>query len=150
MKFPRWLNSPLAATTGVLVGLSLIAIPLHQLTSAPPTAHVQTIEVDNTDTTPAWVNLKLLEPASSIRLTTPAGKSLWSIEQASAGNHETRINLPIHDGDLELVLEVTFTNRDKESAAFLSIAPDRLDRQTRHTIGSGNLVDLLTFNWPQP
>ncbi len=150
MKLPRLLNTPLAATAGVLVGLSLLAIPLHQLTSAQPELPPEIAKPSTSSTTPSWVTLKLLDPASTVQLRLPTGESLWTVEQISAGTHETQLELPITDGTLEVVLEIRLQNGTQETAAFITIAPDGLETQTGYAIGNGNLTELITFTWPNP
>lgn len=148
MKLPRLLNTPLAATAGVLVGLSLLAIPLHQLTSAPPVQPRVNVEPPSSSTTPSWVTLKLLETASAVKLSTTDGDLLWSLDESEPGDYETQVGLPIQDGKLELILEVNFEDKQKETVAILTILPDGLPTQSNHTlVGSGHLLDLLEFNW---
>jgi hypothetical protein len=71
----RWLASPLAGTAGVLVGLSLIAIPLRKLTSAPPLPAVRaaTAVVSATEI-PAVLRIKSLAAAKRLTLKPPMAR----------------------------------------------------------------------------
>lgn len=148
MKLPNLLTSPLAATAGVLAGLGLMAIPLRQLTSAPPMPAVKTPSADAVTAVPAWLTLKLLAPAKSVILKTATGQVLWELAETPAGDAETRIGIPLDEGELDVTLTVSFGDAPAETAVFLTIAPDGLEEQTRHAIGSGLIEEPLRFTWP--
>lgn len=146
MSLRMLLTSPLAATTAVLAGLALLAIPLRKLTSAPPVRMVE-IPPAATTSSPAWLTLKLLAPAKSIAVETATGTPLWKLAETPAGDLETRIPLPLQDGGLDLVLKADFSSHPAETAVFLTIAPDGLEEQSRHAIGRGRIEEPLTFSW---
>lgn len=147
MNLPKLFTSPLAATTGVLVGLAVLAIPMRRLTSAPPLP-VPSRSVSQASGVPAWLTLKLLAPANSVTVKTAVGELLWELEETPAGDVETEIVLPLDDHEVELTLTVEFSGNPVETAAFLTLAPDGLDEQTRHAIGSGRIEESLRFTWP--
>ena len=148
MKLPNFLTSPLAATAGVLAGLGLLAIPLHQLTSAPPMPAVKPPSAASTTTVPAWLTLKLLAPAKSVSLKTATGQVLWQLAETPAGDVETQAAIPIDHDELDVTLTVSFGGASAETAVFLTIAPDGFEEQTHHAIGSGLIEEPLRFIWP--
>jgi hypothetical protein len=148
VNFPKFLTSPLAATAGVIAGLAILAVPLRQVTSATPVAAPPSAEAPATTEVQAWLTLKLLAPADSVTLETATGKALWKLAETPAGDVETRISLPLQDDGLDLTLTVDFGDESDETAAFLTIAPDGLEAQTRHAIGSGLIEEPLDFTWP--
>lgn len=145
------LNSPLTGTLGVMVGLALLAIPLHRLTSSPPTpTPLPVAATAATDVgTPGLLRLKLLAPASHIRLTTPDGATLLELTEAAAGESEHDVMLPLHDGHLELTLEAEFAPNASDTAVFLTVMPDGREDQTRYLIGSGSVAGPLTYEWEE-
>ncbi len=147
MKPPRFLTSPLAATVGVLAGLGMMVIPLRQLTSAPPMPTVKPPAVSATTVVPAWLTLKLLAPAKSVMLKTAAGQVLWALAETPVGDVESQAGLPLDQGGLDLMLTVVFHEASSETAVFLTLAPDGLEEQTRHAIGSGRIEEPLRFTW---
>lgn len=148
MTLPKLLTSPLAATAGVLVGFVLLSIPLRQLTSAPPMPAVKAPAAATTAAVPAWLTLKLLAPAQSVRLATAAGQVLWALGETPAGDVETQADLLLDHEGLDLMLSIDFSGPPVETAAFLTIAPDGFEEQTRHAIGSGAIDEPLRFTWP--
>lgn len=148
MNFGKLLTSPLAATAGVLVGFALLAIPLRQLTSAAPARVITTPTENPAAAVPAWLTLKLLAPAKSVKLTSPAGKVLWELAETPAGDAETQAALPLDHGTLDLRLTVDFGDSRAETAVFLTLAPDGLEEQSRHAIGRGRIEETLRFSWP--
>ena len=62
--------SPLAGTGAVLVGLAVLAVPLHRLTSAPPVVATPVAQtpVSCVSTIPAVLRLKLLAPARKLSI----------------------------------------------------------------------------------
>jgi uncharacterized protein (DUF58 family) len=148
VKLPRLLTSPLAATAGVVAGLALLAVPLHQLTSAPQARSVPPPTAPAAREVPAWLTLKLLAPAKSVSLKSTSGRVLWEAADIAAGDVETQAALPIDRGELDLTLDADFGDNPAETAVFLTLAPDGLDEQTRHAIGRGRIEEALRFNWP--
>ncbi len=148
MSLPNFIRSPLAATAGVTLGMTLIAIPLRHLTSGAAAAAPQTPSVNTQVLTPAWISLRLLAPVKSATLQTNKGEVIWKLEASPAGEIEIRKALPLAKHRLELILQVEWTEPSAESAAFLSIAPDGLEQSTRYLIGSNTARELLTFTWP--
>jgi hypothetical protein len=145
------LNSPLTGTLGVMVGLALLAIPLHRLTSSPPTPTplpVATTAVTDAGT-PGLLRLKLLTPASRLRLTTPDGATLLELTEVAAGESEHDVIVPLHDGHLELTLEAEFGTSANDTAVFLTVMPDGREDQTRYLIGSGSVAEPLTYEWEE-
>lgn len=148
MKAPLILTSPLAATAGVLTGMALLALPLRQLTSTSPQAGQPiALAPDTRNIVPAWLTLKLLASAKSVSLKTPDGKSVWQLHETPAGDVETRLDLPLDSGGIDLTLSADFNDTTTETAMFLTIAPDGLEEQTRHAIGTGHLERSLGFSW---
>jgi hypothetical protein len=146
MKLPEALRSPLAATVGVVVGMLLLAIPLRHLTSKATHATIPSTHAA-THGTPAWLTLKLLAPAESVNLTTPDGKTVWSLTDVAAGETEIRKELPIEQNTLDLTLTIHFKPNTTETAAFLTIAPDQRDAITQYAFGKDVIHEPLTFNW---
>jgi hypothetical protein len=149
MNVLHWLQSPLAGTAGVLTALGLLAIPLRHLTSATPVnlpqqaASMPAVGV----ATPAVLRLKLLARASRIRITTADAKVLLDLSNIAAGESEHDALLPLHDGNLDLVLEADLGAGSADTAVFLTIMPDAYEGQTRYVIGSGVLDEALHYNW---
>lgn len=148
MNPPKFLTSPLAATAGVLVGLALLAIPLRQITTAPPVPAVTASAAPSATIVPAWLTLKLLAPVKSVSLQTAAGQMLWELAETPAGDVETEAVIPLDHGGLDLTLSADFGDHPAETAVFLTVAPDGLEEQTRHAIGSGHIEEPLRFTWP--
>jgi len=148
MNLPKFIRSPLAATAGVVLGMTLIAIPLRQLTSAAAAAAPQAPSVDPQALTPAWISLRLLAPVKSATLQTSNGEVIWKLDAIPADEIEIRKALPLVKHRLELILNVEWVEPTAESAAFLSIAPDGLEQSTQYLIGSNTARGLLTFTWP--
>ncbi len=146
MSAKRWLASPLAGTAGVLAGLLLIAIPLRQLTSAPPAPPSAPQEPSLTEI-PAVLRVKLLAPANRLLVKTPDGAVLLDIPQPPAGESEHDAVLPIADGGLDLVLSAEFGNSPEETAVFLTVMPDGREEQTRYITGNGLLEETLSYDW---
>lgn len=147
MILPQPLRTPLVATAIVVGGLLVLAIPLHQLTTAKAAALRPAPPPQQANHTPAWLTLKLLTPADAITLATTDGTILWSLGPSAAGDHETHLELPVTDGHTELVLDVQRPDHAPESAAFLTIAPDGMNERQAHALGSGTIRELLNFDW---
>ena len=147
MKLPKLLTSPLAATAGVLVGLALLAVPLRQITSTAPLAAPAVADVSSTSALPAWLTLKLLAPAKSVTVKTADGQVIWKLGETPAGDLDSQATLPLDHGVADLTLDLDFGGDPAETAVFLTIAPDGLEEQTRHAIGSGRIEEPLRFNW---
>lgn len=148
MKLPKLLTSPLAATAGVLVGLALLAVPLRHITSAAPMAAPPAAEASSTSALPAWLTLKLLAPAKSVTVKTTDGQVIWKLGETPAGDLNTQATLALDHGGVDLTLDLDFGGAAAETAVFLTIAPDGLEEQTRHAIGSGRIEEPLRFTWP--
>jgi hypothetical protein len=146
MSAKRWLGSPLAGTAGVLAGLCLIAIPLRQLTSAPPVKPSARPEPSLTEIQ-AVLRVKLLTPAKRLLVKTPNGKILLDMPQPPEGESEHDAVLPIDDDGLDLALSADFGDSPAETAVFLTVMPDGLEDQTRYATGSGLLEETLRFEW---
>lgn len=148
MRLPKFIRSPLAATAGVVLGMTLIAIPLRHLTSGAAAAAPQAPSINTQALTPAWISLRLLAPVKSAALQTSNGEVIWKLDAIPADEIEIRKPLPLVKHRLELILNVEWAEPSAESAAFLSIEPDGLEQSTRYLIGSGSARELLTFTWP--
>lgn len=146
MSAKRWLGSPLVGTAGVFAGLCLIALPLRQLTSAPPTSTAVTQETSIAEIH-AVLRIKLLAPAKSLLVKTAGGVVLLEMREPTAGESEHDAALPLDHGSLDLVLSADFGDSDAETAVFLTLMPDGLEEQTRYTTGSGLLEETLIFEW---
>jgi hypothetical protein len=83
-----------------------------------------------------------------VKLETPGGKVLWKLNGVPAGDTDTRIPVPLEDGELDVTLEVRFGHPAGDTAVFLTIAPDGLEEETRYAIGSEHVEEPLTFSWP--
>lgn len=148
MNLRKLLTSPLSATAGVIAGLALLAIPMRQLTSAPPMSVPTAAPTQASDVVRTWVKLKLLTPARSVTLSNPAGDVIWKLAETPAGDVETDTGIQLADGTLDLTLNVDFGDHAGETAVFLTLLPDGLEEQTRHAIGSGSFDESLHFSWP--
>jgi len=148
MNLRKLITSPLSATAGVIAGLALLAIPMRQLTSAPPVPVPSAAPTAASDVVRTWVKLKLLTPATSVTLGNPAGDVIWELTETPAGDVETDIGIQLVDGTLDLTLRIEFGDQAGETAVFLTLLPDGLEEQTRHAIGSGSLDESLHFSWP--
>lgn len=148
MRVPRWLASPLTGTAGVLVALSLLAIPLRKLTSDTPVPAARTVPaVVSLTEIPAVLRLKLLTPASRITLKTADGKVLLAQEALAAGESEHDAVIPFGGQVAELTLTADFGDAGSESAVFLTVMPDGFEDQTRYAIGSGVIEETLRYDW---
>jgi hypothetical protein len=148
MNMRKILTSPLSATAGVIAGLALLAIPMRQLTSAPPVPVPTAVPTAASNVVRTWLKLKLLTPAKSMTLSNPAGDVIWKLAETPAGDVETDIELQLVEGTLDLTLHVEFGDQAGETAVFLTLLPDGLEEQTRHAIGSGSIEESLHFSWP--
>jgi hypothetical protein len=148
MNMRKILTSPLSATAGVIAGLALLAIPMRQLTSAPPVPVPTAVPTAASNVVRTWLKLKLLSPAKSMTLSNPAGDVIWKLAETPAGDVETDIELQLVEGTLDLTLHVEFGDQAGETAVFLTLLPDGLEEQTRHAIGSGSIEESLHFSWP--
>lgn len=148
MNMRKILTSPLSATAGVIAGLALLAIPMRQLTSAPPVPVPTAEPTAASNVVRTWLKLKLLTPAKSMTLSNPAGDVIWKLAETPAGDVETDIELQLVEGTLDLTLHVEFGDQAGETAVFLTLLPDGLEEQTRHAIGSGSIEESLHFSWP--
>lgn len=148
MRLPKFIRSPLAATAGVVLGMTLIAMPLHHLTSDPAAAAPQAPGDDTQALTPAWISLRLLAPVKSATLQTSNGDTIWKLGTSPAGEVEIRKPLPLVNHRLELILHIEWIEPSAESAVFISIEPDGLEQSTQYIIGSNTARELLTFIWP--
>ena len=151
MNLPRWFASPLAGTAAVLAGLCLLAIPLHKLTSAnPPPPPVVADATDDAAKTPGVLRLRLLASARRISVKTDRGTVLLDEADLGAGESEYDTALPLDGGRLELFLEADFGGLESDTAAFLTVMPDGHEEQTRYAIGSGSLIEVLSYQWHTP
>jgi hypothetical protein len=141
------LNSPLTATVGVLAGLGLLAIPLRQLTTAPPAPPSALTAAPAGTETAALLRLKLLTPAALVRLKTEDGRVVLELTDVPAGESEHDTTLPIHQGRLDLMLEAELDASTTDTAVFLTVMPDARQEQTRYLIGTGIVAEPLTFDW---
>jgi hypothetical protein len=148
MNMRKILTSPLSATAGVIAGLALLAIPMRQLTSAPPVPVPTAVPTAASNVVRTWLKLKLLTPAKSMTLSNPAGDVIWKLAETPAGDVENDIELQLVEGTLDLTLHVEFGDQAGETAVFLTLLPDGLEEQTRHAIGSGSIEESLHFSWP--
>ena len=148
MNMRKILTSPLSATAGVIAGLALLAIPMRQLTSAPPVPVPTAVPTAASNVVRTWLKLKLLTPAKSMTLSNPAGDVMWKLAETPAGDVETDIELQLVEGTLDLTLRVEFGDQAGETAVFLTLLPDGLEEQTRHAIGRGSVEESLHFSWP--
>jgi len=144
----RWFVSPLAGTVAVLAGLSLLAIPLRQLTTAASIAAVPgTPAVTAVTTIPAVLRLRLLVPATQLSVATTTGVKLLDLHQVAAGESEHDVMIPLEDGGLEVTLRVESRAGGGETAVFLTVLPDDYEEQTRYAIGKGHIEELLRYAW---
>lgn len=146
MSANRWTGSPLAGTAAVLAGLCLIAIPLRQLTSAPPAMLSAPVETSATEI-PAVLRVKLLAPAQRLLVKSPDGTVLLDLQQPPAGESEHDALPRFTNGGLDLELAADFGGMAAETAVFLTVMPDGREGQTRHATGSGLLEETLHYEW---
>ena len=143
----RWLASPLTATAGVVAGLSLISLPLRQLTSALPAALPKPAPVSDEANIPAVLRLRLLSPADRVVIAQGDGRELLHLDNAPAGESEHDVTLGLDHGgvDIEVRIEDAY---DGETAVFLTVMPDGREERTRYAIGAGDFSEVLRFDWP--
>lgn len=142
----RWLASPLTATALVLTGLGLLAIPLRRLTSAPVKPPPMVVEETHAETVHAVLRLKVLSAARTVVIRS-GDRVLLENKDLPAGETEEDVRLPLGHGPCDLTLTVDFGESAGESAAFLTVMPDGLEDQTRYVVGSGQVTDLLHYEW---
>lgn len=145
------LGSPLTGTFGVIAAMALLAIPLHRLTSrdaATPAAPPSTVETPATGSTPALLRLKLLAPATAIRVKSAAGTLLLDLSQLPAGESEHDATIDLANHRLELAIEADLGPATADTALFLTVMPDARDARTGYLIGSGQITETLRFEWP--
>ena len=150
MSATRWHTSPLLATAVVLVGLCLLAVPLHRLTSAtpPPLPLPPSVPAASAGSSiTAVLRVKLLAPARDIRLETLDGIVLLEAESLPAGESEHDATVALDDGTLALALRAAFDDEVMETAVFLTVLPDGHEEQTRFATGAGVLEETLYFEW---
>ena len=111
--------------------------------AAPPAA-----EASSTSALPAWLTLKLLAPAKAVTVKTTDGQVIWKLGETPAGDLDTQATLALDHGGVDLTLDLDFAGGPAQTAVFLTIAPDGLEGQTRHAIGSGRIEEPLRFTWP--
>jgi hypothetical protein len=149
---PRLLQSPLAATLGVVLCLGGLALPLRELTGKTPPAPAGTgartaaadkaaLPGENT-----WLRIKWLAPLASLRLSTTEGTELAALPAGPAGEWEGELALPLAAGQAELELEVDF-GTSAESAVFVFLEPDGRESRHAHAIGEGAFREILRFAW---
>jgi hypothetical protein len=136
----------------VFAALGALAIPLHRLTTeAPaavhPAAHALPDPAESKAQTPALLRLKLLAPAVSIKLFSPDGSTLLTLDHPPAGESEHDVPIPLAEGRLDLTIEADLGPQPSDTALFLTVMPDALDPQTRFLIGTGHLTESWTFSW---
>ena len=149
MKVSRWLASPLAGTAGVLAALSLLAIPLRQLTSARrPLAAPAMAAAAAPGGIHSVLRLRLLAPATRVVVTTAAGTKLLDRCDLVAGESEHDAVLPLVAGGIDLALRADFSAGGTETAVFLTVMPDGYEDQTRFGIGRGRIDEPLRYEWP--
>jgi len=146
MSGQHWLASPLTGTFGVLVGLGILAVPLHRLTSVESVRVMQApVAVERPAGIPAVLRLRLLAPVEHLVLTTGVGGMLLDQAELAAGETEYDVVLPLRDDELEIHLTADL-GRD-ETAVFLTILPDGREERTCYVIGRGGVEDLLRYDW---
>ena len=152
---PRLLQSPLAATLGVVLCLGGLALPLRELTGKTPPAPAGTgartaaadkaarpaLPGENT-----WLRIKWLAPLVSLRLSTTEGTELAALPAGPAGEWEGEVALPLASDLAELELEVDF-GTSEESAVFVFLEPDGRESRHAHAIGEGAFREILRFAW---
>lgn len=152
MRISRLFASPLAGTAAVLAGLAVLAVPLHRLTSAPPVIATVAVETKNghKSTTHSVLRLKLLAPAKKLTLGLPGRVPLLDLADIPTGESDHDVDLMLDHGVCELELSADFGVAAVETAVFLTILPDGLEEKTHFTLGTGQLRDILRFEWSDP
>lgn len=146
----RWLHTPLAGTAFVLAGIGVIAIPLQRLTSATKAqapAATQAPAVTEDETLPAVLRLRLLDAAKRVVISDANDTVLLELANAPSGETEHDVGIKLSGHELELGLRVEFADAGNESAAFLTVMPDAHDEQTAYVIGSGQIEEILRYEW---
>ena len=153
---PRLLQSPLAATLGVVLCLGGLALPLRELTGKTPPAPAGTGDArmagaakvarpalpgENT-----WLRIQWLAPLVSLRLRGTDGTDLATLPAGPAGEWEGEVALPLAGGQAELELEVDF-GTSAQSAVFVFLEPDGRETRHAHAIGEGAFREILRFAW---
>ncbi len=146
MNRPRWLASPLSGTVAVLVGLSLLAIPLRHLTSAPRhlAAPPSTAPPGTLHTV---LRLRLLAPANRLTVTTTTGVTLLDQRNLPAGESEHDAMIPWDATAIDLTLMAEFPTTCATTAVFLTLMPDGYEDQTRYGIGHPHIDESLRYAW---
>lgn len=152
----NWFTSPLAATVVVCAALAALAIPLRRLTTdrvvvAVPLVGMAASHDDHgpghVHAFPGVLRIRLLAPAKSLKVSTTDGKILWESQSIAAGEHEGDADFLLIDDALELLVEAAFEEAIGDTALFLTVLPDGVQEQTHYAIGSGNIDEILFFEW---
>lgn len=148
MKFPRMFTTPLAGTVLVVVALSVLAMPLHRLTSSTASVSPQQATAqEHSGPSPAVLRLKLLDGARRIEIRTPGGEAVLDLKDPPAGESEHDVKLSLDHGVTELHVRAEFAGLSRETAVFVSVMPDGREDRTRFLTGNGDFEETLRFEW---
>lgn len=146
------LSSPLMATSAVVLGLALLAVPLHRLTNSLPPSTAPVARISPPQSTEAGeaavIRVRLLRAAALLVVTTADGRELWKAENLPAGESEIDARLVLDNNHLELSIDITPEPGAGETAAFFTVLPDGREERKNHVIGEARLQDQLSFDWP--
>jgi len=145
---PRWLASPVTGTAGVLVVLSLLAIPLRRLTSTNQDPAVRVAPAaTSARKVHAILRCRLLVPAKRLAVTSTEGELLLEVRDVAAGESEYDVVVSFAEGGLDLTVQADFGAASAEMVVFLTVMPDGYDDQTRYAIGTGLIEESLRYEW---
>lgn len=144
------------ATLVVCVGLSVIAVPLRELTSrdhkSAERSATRAYATDDSEDEGAYrtegiLRLKLLEPMTSLKVLMTSGDLVWEGQDLPVGETEVEVRLRLNDDAVELLVEADFGDLENDSAFFLTVLPDGIEEKTQYVIGNGLVEDVLLYKW---
>lgn len=153
----NWLSSPLAATVVVCATLAALAIPLRRLTTDRVAVERPVVAVVDPSgghdphghghAFSGVLRVRLLEPVVSFKVATTEGVLLWEADALEAGEHGVDAEFLLIDDALELHVEADFGDGQGDSALFLTVLPDGVEEVTHYAIGSGQIDEILFYEW---
>lgn len=143
----RRFRSPLLGTALVLVGLAVLAVPLHRLTArSGETVRKPPVAMTNeSGTTRAVLRIRVLDTLQDWEIRTAEDKVLHRAETMEPGEVEEDVEILLdHEG---LELQLSARAGDKETAVFITLLPDGREERTAYAIGFGAMEETLRFHW---
>lgn len=148
MKNLRCLDTPLVATAVVLLICGSLVHPLWRLThddGQKPEVTAPVVHLDQK--IGAVLRVRTLKKLSEIQVHDGRGALVWSARDLDAGENEYDIQIGM-DKVVDLKVRVVFSEGSEESAVFLTVLPDGYEDRTRYLIGSGEVEETLSYDWP--